>query len=88
MSLLHNFAALSLVSGVMMSLLPEGTLRSTAAMAIGLLLLSSWLNGLAGFIRLPLPDQQIPATILASGQPLLPRLEAEALAAISGEVDP
>ena len=88
MSLLHSFAALSLVSGIMTSLLPEGTLRTTASMAIGLLLLSSWMNGLAAAIHQSLPEGRTPDTVLSSGQPLLPLLEEEALSYLSGEAMP
>lgn len=61
-ALLRSFAALALVSGVIMSLLPEGSIKRTAAMTVGLLMLLCWLEGLQGL--LPLPEGTPPDSLL------------------------
>ena len=54
LALLTGFAALSLISGALTSLLPEGSLRHAASMAVGLLMLLYWATGLQGLLeRLP-----------------------------------
>ena len=67
MDLLKQFAALSLICSLLLTLLPEGTIRRTAAMAVGLLLLLCWSEGL--FIlwdqQRALPAAQLQATSLA-----------------------
>ncbi len=47
MRLLSGFSALSLISGALLAILPEGTLRRTASMVIGLLMLFFWVQGLS-----------------------------------------
>ena len=53
MQLIMRFAAFSLASGVLMTLLPEGSLRRTASMALGLMLLMMWAEGLPKVLSLP-----------------------------------
>ena len=48
--LLNQFAALTLVSGLMLTLLPDGTLRRTASMVVGLLSLMLWVGGLRSLL--------------------------------------
>ena len=50
LDLLTQFAALSLISGMVLSLLGDGALRRTASMAVGLMLLLFWARSLAGGI--------------------------------------
>lgn len=50
MELLKRFAALALVSGVLLTLLPEGSLRRTASMTIGLLMLLCWAEGISSLL--------------------------------------
>ena len=64
-ALLRSFASLALVSGVIMSLLPEGSIKRTAAMTVGLLMLLCWLEGLQGL--LPLPEGTLPPYSPLSG---------------------
>lgn len=51
MELLKRFAALALVSGVILTLLPEGSLRRTASMAAGLLMLLCWADSIASLLE-------------------------------------
>ena len=64
MELIRSFAALSLVCGAALLLLPEGSLRRAASLAMGLMLALFWLQGLTKLLRLP-QLAQAPATILA-----------------------
>ena len=50
MQMLANFAAMSLIGTVLLSLLPEGSMKRTAAMAIGLLTLLCWAEGIADLL--------------------------------------
>lgn len=63
MNLLKSFAALTLVTSLLLALLPEGSLRRTAAMVAGLLLLLTWSEGLRGLLHLP-EDSSAPAAVL------------------------
>jgi len=53
MHLLQSFASLALLSGVLLTLLPEGSLRRTASMAVGLLMLTLWADGLSALLMRP-----------------------------------
>lgn len=65
LQLLSSFAALTLLSGLMLTLLPEGLLRRTASMVVGLLMLMLWADGLQELLNLPeAPD--VPDTVLVS----------------------
>ena len=64
MEWLHSFAALSLCCGVAAALLPEGSLRKTASLVLGLLLTLCWVESLCGMAGLgALPD--VPSSVLA-----------------------
>ncbi len=65
LTLIHRFAALVLVCGVLMAVLPEGSVRRTAAMVMGLIVALCWLEGLSGLFHWPMPAQA-PATVLSS----------------------
>lgn len=67
MRLLHGFAALSLVSGALMALLPDRPIRRTATMVVGLMMLMWWAEGLTALWD-SLPAASVPtiATPLTS----------------------
>ena len=63
MDWLHPFVALTLCCGLVLTLLPEGTLRRTAALVIGLMLTLCWADSVLALLHLPpLPD--LPDTAL------------------------
>ena len=66
LKLLAGFAALSLISGALTALLPEGSLRRTACMVVGLLMLMYWYTGLQSLGSLLPISIQAPDTPLAS----------------------
>lgn len=51
LSLLNQFAALSLAAGMLMTLIPEGSMRKTAGMAVGLMMLLCWSEGVSVLLR-------------------------------------
>ncbi len=53
MDWLHPFIALTLCCGLVLSLLPEGGLRRTAALVLGLLLTLCWADSLLALLHLP-----------------------------------
>lgn len=63
MSTLATFTALSMAGTVLLSLLPEGGLKRTAGMAVGLLALMCWAEGMAALLGIEL-DMTAPATAL------------------------
>lgn len=54
MELLTTFAALSMAGTIILSLLPEGGLKRTAGMAVGLLTLVCWAEGIAAIFGIEL----------------------------------
>lgn len=63
MEWLHPFIALTLCCGLVLSLLPEGSLRRTAALVLGLMVTLCWADSLAALFHWPsLPEP--PATVL------------------------
>ena len=54
MSTLATFTALSMAGTVLLSLLPEGGLKRTAGMAVGLLALMCWAEGIAALLDIEL----------------------------------
>lgn len=54
MELLTTFAALSMAGTVILSLLPEGGIKRTASMAVGLLTLICWAEGIAALFGIEL----------------------------------
>ena len=63
--LLGRFAALSMLGTVLLSLLPSGGMKRTAAFAVGLLTLVCWAEGVAALLNIDLEVQQ-PASVLTS----------------------
>lgn len=63
MQMLVTFAALSMAGTVVLSLLPEGGLKRTAGMAVGLLSLMCWAEGIASLLGIEL-SMDAPASIL------------------------
>lgn len=53
MEWLHPFIALTLCCGVVLTLLPEGTLRRTAALTLGLMMMLCWADSLTDLLHLP-----------------------------------
>lgn len=51
--LLRTFSTLALISGAVLTLLPEGSMRKTAAMALGLMITLCWAQGLLKLLDLP-----------------------------------
>ncbi|MBQ8554889.1 MAG: hypothetical protein IJ438_03345 [Clostridia bacterium] len=84
MSLLHQFAALSLISGVMMTLLPDGSLRRTARMVVGLLMLLSWADGLADLMQIPV-TAALPSTVLSPAGASVEEAQSAAAAALQAQ---
>lgn len=63
--LLGRFAALSMAGTVLLSLLPAGGMKRTAAFAFGLLTLMCWAESIAALLGVQLDVQQ-PDTALSS----------------------
>ncbi len=84
LKMLTTFAALSLCGTVVLSLLPEGGLKRTAGMAVGLLTLMCWAEGISALLRIDLPDMQ-PSTALAPTAYSMEYAAAEASAVLSGQ---
>ena len=55
MQTIATFAALSMAGTIVLSLLPEGGIKRTAAMAVGLVTLMCWAEGIAGLFGLENP---------------------------------
>lgn len=53
MALLKTFATMALMASALLMLLPEGSLRRTAALVMGLLLTLCWAEGLVSLLHLP-----------------------------------
>lgn len=89
LEVLAQFAALSLVSGLMLTLLPEGSIRRTASMAVGLLLLLFWMESLHDVVAslTALPDLSTPSTVLTSTGVSLLQAEEDALSALAPEME-
>ena len=64
MTLLKTFATLALISSALLMLLPEGSLRRTAALVMGLLLTLCWAQGLLALFQ-PASGGPTPETPLA-----------------------
>lgn len=83
-TLLTGFAALTVVSGAILTLLDDGSIRHTASMIVGLLMLLYWVNGLHALLGgLSLPGSGAPASVLTSTGVALP-----SPAAVPGEAAP
>ena len=64
LKMLSSFAALSICGTIVLSLLPEGGLKRTAGMAVGLLTLMCWAEGVTTLLQIDLPDV-LPSTALS-----------------------
>lgn len=53
MDWLHPFIALTLCCGVILTLLPDGSLRRTAALVIGLMMTLCWADSLSTLFKWP-----------------------------------
>lgn len=84
MQSLMTFAALSMAGTVVMSLLPEGGLKRTAGMAVGLLTLLCWAEGVASLLGIDL-STEAPASILAPTAVSVEGAAAGAISALSGQ---
>lgn len=66
--MLGGFAALCMLSGALTELLPEGTIRRTAKMCIGMLMLLYWTQGLPALLeRLPASLSSPPSALTSTG---------------------
>lgn len=60
---LSTFAALSMAGTVILSLLPEGGVKRTAALVLSLLTLLCWTEGIATLLGLSFPVQDAPSAL-------------------------
>ena len=67
MDWLHPFIAFSLCCGIVLSLLPQRSLRRTAALVLGLMLTICWAESLAGLVRFPAITQAASSMLAPSG---------------------
>ena len=81
MPLLTTFAALSMAGTVLLSLLPEGGMKRTASLAVGLLTLLCWAEGVAGLLEIDLAAE-LPSTALTATALTLEDASADAVAAL------
>lgn len=84
MKTLTTFAALSMAGTVMLSLLPEGSLKRTAGMVIGLLTLMCWAEGVAGLLGIEM-DVSVPPTVLTPTSISLRQAESAAAASLAAQ---
>ncbi len=82
MHLLGTFAALSMAGMVILSLLPEGGLKRTAGMAVGLLTLLCWAEGVASLLGIEFAAAA-PQSALSSTAVSVEAAEIEAVSALS-----
>ena len=82
MQTLVTFAALSMAGTVLLSLLPEGGMKRTASMAVGLLTLMCWAEGIASLLGIPL-TADAPATALAPTAVTVEEASADSALALS-----
>lgn len=82
MRMLVTFAALSMAGTVVLSLLPESGLKRTAGMAVGLLSLMCWAEGIAGLLGFEL-SVTMPASLLAPTAVSIEEAESVATSTLS-----
>lgn len=87
LDLLTRFAALSMLSGLVMALLPEGSLRRTASMAVGLFMLLFWVQGLQELL-LQLPPQADSTALFSLTGVSLSAAEEAAASQLAAEAAP
>ena len=89
MQILATFAAFSMISTILLTLLPEGSIKRTAGMAIGLLTLLCWAEGVAGLLHLDWPDTIVGTPLVSTSVSLDDALqEATAFLARPQEATP
>lgn len=81
LELLTSFSAMTLISGAVLSLLPEGSIRRTAGMVIGLMTLMLWADGLASLKPVSQTESAPQTPLTASGENVT-RASAEAAQAL------
>lgn len=81
MHLLTTFAALSMAGTVLLSLLPEGGMKRTAGLAVGLLTILCWAEGIAQLLEIDL-EADFPSSVLTSTAVTLEEASTEAVAAL------
>lgn len=79
--LLASFAALSMAGTLLLSLLPEGGMKRTASLVIGLLTLMCWTEGIAMLFDLEL-QLSVPNTVLTSTHITVDSIAADAAASL------
>ena len=84
MELLTTFAALSMVGTVILSLLPEGGIKRTASMAVGLLTLICWAKGIAALFDIE-PSADMPESALVSTALTVQEAAAEAAVRLASQ---
>lgn len=82
MRLLTTFAALAMAGTVLLSLLPEGGIKRTAGMAVGLLTLMCWAEGIAALLGIDL-SAEAPTTALVPTAVSVQAAESEAASALA-----
>lgn len=76
--LLGRFAALSMVGTVLLSLLPSGGMKRTAAFVLGLMTLMCWAEGVSALLNITLELPQ-PASMLSATGTSLEQTESAAI---------
>ena len=84
MGRLATFAALSMVGTVLLSLLPEGGIKRSAGMAMGLLTLMCWAQGIASLLHIDLAAAA-PDTILSPTAITVESAAQDAAAALASQ---
>lgn len=84
MSTLATFAALSMAGTVVLSLLPEGGIKRTAGMAVGLLTLMCWAEGIAALLHIDL-SATAPSTALVPTAITVESAASGAMAVLSAQ---
>ena len=64
LDLLATFAALSMAGTVLLSLLPNGSIKRTASLAVGLLSILCWAEGIAGLLGISFSTQPPDAVLV------------------------
>lgn len=84
MQLLTTFASLSIIGTVLLTLIPSGSIRRTAAMAVGLLTLLCWAEGVCALLGIEL-SPAAPAGILVPTDTSVEDASSHALSALSAQ---
>lgn len=87
MHTLATFAALSMAGTVLLSLLPEGGMKRTAGMAVGLLTLLCWVEGVASLLGIELAIAAPSTALTPTAYSMQAAAAAEALSVL-GEAAP